>query len=101
MSERDRRPVDRHRPLLSKRRVEMLVHVANGRGNKEIAVAMGCSLATIKTQMRLTCRRLGAQDRAHAVAIALRMRIVHFSDIAVPAPDPPRFRSVRPTEAAR
>jgi DNA-binding NarL/FixJ family response regulator len=46
--------------------------IAEGTGNAEIALALGVSLATVKTYVAEVLRKLAAVDRAHATAIALR-----------------------------
>ncbi|MEV6547950.1 LuxR C-terminal-related transcriptional regulator [Streptomyces sp. NPDC051597] len=101
MSITDTRPAIRNRPLLTPKRAEMLTLAANGHGDKQIARVMGCTLSTVKTQMRWTCRRLGVDDRTHAVAVALRLGLISLSAINIPAPDPARRPGRRAAGAAR
>jgi len=49
---------------------EVLILVARGMENAEIAAERGCSVETVRTQMKSILRRLSARNRAHAVAIA-------------------------------
>src|SRR5204862_8226515 len=60
---------------LTAREVQILEAVADGRSNKEIAAAIGIAEDPVKTHLRRLFEKLGASDRAQAVAIALRQRI--------------------------
>lgn len=57
---------------LSTRELEVLRMVAAGRRNKTIAAALGISEETVKMHVKHVMTKLGADDRTHAVAIALR-----------------------------
>lgn len=61
---------------LTAREVQILEAVAGGRSNKEIAAAIGIAEDTVKTHLRRMFEKLGASDRAQAVAIALRQRLI-------------------------
>ena len=61
---------------LSEREIEVLRHAAAGNANKLIARLMGISEETVKTHMRTILSKLGANDRTHAVTIALRRAII-------------------------
>jgi DNA-binding NarL/FixJ family response regulator len=65
---------------LTAREREVLEHVANGLGNKEIAEAIGRSAETVKTHLESIFQKLEAEDRAHAVTIALRRGFIHLGD---------------------
>lgn len=56
---------------LSRRETEILSHAAAGRHDKEIAIALELSHETIHFYWKSIRRKLGATDRASAVAIAL------------------------------
>jgi DNA-binding NarL/FixJ family response regulator len=56
---------------LSLREMEVLNYAAMGKSNKEIAEVMGLSESTIKNHFSSTLRKLHANDRTHAVALAL------------------------------
>lgn len=57
---------------LSDREVEVLRRVAAGNSNKIIASQLSVSEATVKGHMKSILSKLGANDRAHAVTIAMR-----------------------------
>jgi len=57
---------------LTNRETEILTHVAEGNSNKEIAYRLNISEQTIKNHVSAILRKLNANDRAHAVALALR-----------------------------
>jgi len=65
---------------LTARELEVLQHVANGLGNKEIAQAIGRSAETVKAHLETIYRKLDAQDRAHAVTIALQRGFIHLDE---------------------
>jgi len=58
--------------LLSEREVEVLRRVAQGNSNKAIAAELSVSEATIKAHMKSILAKLGANDRTHAVTIAVK-----------------------------
>ena len=62
--------------LLTDREREVLGLVAAGCSNKEIARRLYLSISTVKTHLDDVYRKLGASDRAHAVAVALRLGIL-------------------------
>jgi DNA-binding NarL/FixJ family response regulator len=57
---------------LTERELEVLKRAAGGVSNKEIAVALGLTEATIKSHMKNVMVKLGANDRTHAVTIAIK-----------------------------
>jgi DNA-binding NarL/FixJ family response regulator len=61
---------------LSKREKEILQMVANGSTTKEVARDLGISPHTVKTHLERIFEKLGANDRAQAVAIAIRTGLV-------------------------
>ena len=50
--------------------------MADGKSNKEIAAALSIAEETVKTHLRRLYEKLGAADRAQAVAIALRQHLI-------------------------
>ena len=56
---------------LSAREVQVLHHVSSGRANKEIALLLSLSTETVKMHMKNIMEKLHANDRTHAVTIAL------------------------------
>lgn len=61
---------------LSRREVEILQKVAYGSTTKEVASQLGISPHTVKTHLERIFEKLGANDRAQAVAIAIRQGLV-------------------------
>jgi len=57
---------------LSDRELEVLRNVAKGTSNKIIASELDVSEATIKGHMQSILSKLGANDRTHAVTIAMK-----------------------------
>jgi len=57
---------------LSEREIAVLKSVAAGKSNKLIAYEFALSEATIKGHMKNILSKLGANDRTHAVMIALK-----------------------------
>jgi DNA-binding NarL/FixJ family response regulator len=61
---------------LSPREVEILQKIAYGATTKEVADQLGISFHTVKTHLERIFEKLGANDRAQAVAIAIRQGLV-------------------------
>jgi two-component system response regulator DegU len=57
---------------LTPKEVQILSHIAEGNTNKRIAALLGISEQTIKNHVSAILRKLNANDRAHAVFLALR-----------------------------
>ncbi len=57
---------------LTNRETQILNHVADGNTNKQIAHLLGISEQTIKSHVSAVLRKINANDRAHAVALAMR-----------------------------
>ncbi len=72
-------PADRGgsgRPMLTERETQVLVGMAEGKSNAEIGRDLFVSEDTVKTHARRLFRKLGARDRAHAVAAGFRAGLV-------------------------
>ena len=54
----------------------VLQGMSQGRSNRDIAEALGISEDAVKSHAANLYRKLGARDRAHAVALGLRQRLV-------------------------
>ncbi|HEY0143650.1 MAG TPA: response regulator transcription factor [Thermoanaerobaculia bacterium] len=65
-----------HAPRLSAREREVLRHVAGGLSNKEIAAQLGIAERTVKFHVTAILGKLGAENRAQAVAIGRERGIV-------------------------
>ena len=63
-------------PTLSERELQVLSGMARGRSNAEIGRELYLSEDTVKTHARRLFRKLGAADRAHAVAVGFRWGLV-------------------------
>ena len=61
---------------LSEREVEVLRQVAAGNANKRVADILGISEETVKGHLRNILSKLDANDRTHAVTIALKRGII-------------------------
>jgi two-component system response regulator DegU len=57
---------------LTHRELQILSCIANGGTNKQVAHKLGISEQTIKNHVSAILRKLNANDRAHAVALAIR-----------------------------
>jgi len=66
---------------LTERQREILVLVAQGQTNKEIAQRLWLGENTVKTHQARIKAELGARDCAHAVIIALKHRLIRLSEI--------------------
>ncbi|MFN8197537.1 MAG: response regulator transcription factor [Nakamurella multipartita] len=73
----DGRPIE-HRPSLAvtDRELQILRGMTDGFSNLEIAKQLFVSEDTVKTHARRLFRKLGANDRAHAVALGMRFELV-------------------------
>jgi DNA-binding NarL/FixJ family response regulator len=65
---------------LSPRETEVLEHIAEGNSNKAIAHALGISNQTVKNHITSILRKLMANDRTHAVVLALRRGIISVNE---------------------
>ena len=57
---------------LTQREAQILNYIAQGNSNKQIAYILDISEQTIKNHVSSILRKLNANDRAHAVALAMR-----------------------------
>ena len=63
---------------LTDREIEVLTQVAGGNANKIIASRLAISEETVKAHMKNILSKLGANDRTHAVTIALKRGIIEI-----------------------
>jgi DNA-binding NarL/FixJ family response regulator len=71
----DAQPATR-RLTLTERELQVLRGMADGKSNAEIGRELFVSEDTVKTHARRLFRKLGARDRAHAVAAGFRAGLV-------------------------
>lgn len=71
---------------LTRREVEILHYVANGSTHAQLAAALGIAEKTVKSYMTSIYRKLGANNKAHATALALQCGLLSLDDIA-PSPN--------------
>ena len=57
---------------ITHRETQILNYIAEGNTNKQIAHTLGISEQTIKSHVSAILRKINANDRAHAVALAMR-----------------------------
>jgi DNA-binding NarL/FixJ family response regulator len=63
---------------LSQREIEVLGHLAGGNRSKDIGRILFISEETVKSHVRHIIEKLGANDRTHAVAIAVQRGIIQL-----------------------
>ncbi|MEP6681241.1 MAG: response regulator transcription factor [Chloroflexota bacterium] len=82
---------------LTDRQLEILVHVARGRTNREIGGVLGISERTVRNHMRTINKKLSTGDRTRAVVLA-----IEHGWIPIPIlPDTPRVEAGRSDTLAR
>ena len=62
--------------MLSEREIKVLSLIAAGKSNRELAEQLGISEETAKTHVRNILAKLGANDRTHAVTLAIQRGII-------------------------
>lgn len=67
---------DRRRSALTRRELECLRLVADGRTTADIAAAFAISENTVNHHLAAACRKLQALNRPHAVASAFRLGLI-------------------------
>ncbi len=65
---------------LTNKETQVLKQITNGNSNKQIAQLMGTSEQTIKNQISSILRKLNANDRTHAVVLAVRRGLISFDE---------------------
>lgn len=64
--------------LLTPRELDVLRLIAGGNANKEIAAQLSISEETVKSRVKNILEKLGANDRTHAVTIAVKRGIIEL-----------------------
>ncbi len=63
---------------LTSREIDVLRRIADGNANKEIAAQLSIAEETVKSHVTNILAKLGANDRTHAVTIALKRGIIEL-----------------------
>ena len=79
-----RRPGSAAAGAITRRQREILQHYADGLSTTTVAKRLGLGTETIRTHTKAALSRLGARDRAHAVAIGLRNSSSNNDDSPAP-----------------
>jgi DNA-binding NarL/FixJ family response regulator len=73
LSEKNARKDDDH---LTKREREVLIHIANGLSNSEIAGKLVISEKTVKNHVSSILRKLNVMDRTQAAIYAIKNKLI-------------------------
>jgi LuxR family quorum sensing-dependent transcriptional regulator len=65
-------------PRLTPRECEVLSWVAQGKSAWQVSEILAISERTVNEHVNHACKKLGSANRAHAVAVALRERIIEI-----------------------
>ena len=71
--------LDERRPLLSHREIQVLGEIGGGSTTRLVAQAMGISPKTVENHKQRIFAKLGVQNQAHAVAVAMRQGLLQPS----------------------
>jgi DNA-binding NarL/FixJ family response regulator len=64
--------------ILSHREIDVLIAIAAGKSNKTVASTLGIGEETVKMHVKAILAKLGANDRTHAVTLALKRGIIQL-----------------------
>jgi DNA-binding NarL/FixJ family response regulator len=64
--------------VLSHREIDVLVAIAAGKSNKTVASTLGIGEETVKMHVKAILAKLGANDRTHAVTLAIKRGIIQL-----------------------
>lgn len=70
-------PIETNRPKLSKRQLEVLEWVSEGKSNQDVATIMDVSVPTIEKHLRLAREKLGVDTTAQAIAKITFLNQIH------------------------
>jgi DNA-binding NarL/FixJ family response regulator len=65
-------------PALTKREIQVIELISQGKRNKEIAVTLGISEETVHVHVRNLLGKLKVNDRSGAISVAVRRGIIHI-----------------------
>jgi DNA-binding NarL/FixJ family response regulator len=86
---------------LTPKEMQILTHISEGNSNKRIANILGISEQTIKNHVSAILRKLNANDRAHAVFIAIRNGLISIQLDQTGTPRAQKAVVGQPLQAAR
>jgi two-component system, NarL family, response regulator len=66
------------KPMLSDRERQVIAEMAKGKNNREIGAELSITEHTVRFHVNNVLSKLGANDRAHAIVLALRQGIVQL-----------------------
>jgi two-component system, NarL family, response regulator len=66
------------KPMLSDRERQVIDQMAKGKNNREIGAELSITEHTVRFHVNNVLSKLGANDRAHAIVLALRQGIVQL-----------------------
>jgi two-component system, NarL family, response regulator len=66
------------KPMLSDRERQVIAEMAKGKNNREIGAVLNITEHTVRFHVNNVLSKLGANDRAHAIVLALRQGIVQL-----------------------
>jgi DNA-binding NarL/FixJ family response regulator len=69
--------VSTSRPLLTRREVQVMQGVANGRATAEVAISLGITRKSVENHKQRIFAKLGVQSQAHAVAVAVELGLLN------------------------
>jgi DNA-binding NarL/FixJ family response regulator len=78
--------LDERRPLLSGREIQVLGEIGAGGTTRHVAAVMGISPKTVENHKQRIFCKLGVQNQAHAVAVAMRQGLLTVSPAPVLLP---------------
>ena len=64
------------RPVLTDREGDVLLLLADGRSQAEIALCLGISVHTVRSHVKNCYRKLDARNARHAVSRAVELRLI-------------------------
>ena len=66
---------------LSVREGQLLIHIANGLSNKQIAAELGITPDTVRSHLVRVMYKMNARNRAHVVSLAVKQNMINLEDV--------------------
>jgi two-component system, NarL family, response regulator YdfI len=67
--------------MLTKRELEILKLLGNGISNKDIAIALGLEINTIRSHLATIFSKLRVSSRTEAVTVGLKIGLLNYKDL--------------------